>query len=254
MNIELVCNNYTVPFTDLEWGGSAEQVCRTVNFSVPWNPYDSNFSKFVYKVGDLVYLFIDKSLKFAGMVTDAEQRSQKGTISYTAKDYMYHLIKSSGTYNFKNTTAEAIAKKICNEIGISYKNVYSTGINIKTLLVQNITLYDIIMKAYTIAAETDGNLYMPLMDGNKFTVIKRGQDCGLTLNTKNDITSSSYKQNIDNMVNQVLIFNDKNIQYPKGTYRNYDLTLSAGYNKVVVNLAAGLTSANIKIEYKKGVL
>lgn len=51
-----------------------------------------------------------------------------------------------------------------------------------------------------------------------------------------------------------LIFNDKNIQYPKGTYRNYDLTLSAGYNKVVVNLAAGLTSANIKIEYKKGVL
>ena len=51
-----------------------------------------------------------------------------------------------------------------------------------------------------------------------------------------------------------LIFNDKNIQYPKGTYKNYDLTLSAGYNKVVVNLAAGLTSANIKIEYKKGVL
>lgn len=207
-DIKLICGNYEIQFESATWSGTDTQVCRQLQFSVPYNPYDPNYKDVKVKLGDLCALYEGNKQLFVGTITSSEQKSEIGPLSFTAKDYMVHLLRSNGTFNFKNTTAEAITRRVCQEIGISTSNIAETRINIASMLVQNTSYYDIILKAYTKAYEANGIKYMPTMQGPNLSIIEKGQHCGYELNTKNDISSSSFTQNVDNMVNKVVIYNE----------------------------------------------
>ena len=51
-------------------------------------------------------------------------------------------------------------------------------------------------------------IFMPVMLGKALSVIAKGQSSGITLKMNADITSSSYEENLENMVNQVWIYKD----------------------------------------------
>lgn len=194
------------------WSGSDTQVCRTVDMDVVNNPFDKTMQVNI-NLGDLIYLYENGKNIFQGVVTARNRTDGIGTVSYTAKDFMFYLLKSKGTYVFKKQKAENIAKIVCNDLQIQIDSLFKTKINLGEQLVFDAeAYYNIILKSYNQAAKKMSEKYppvfVPVMDGRALSVIPKGQSSGITLKLDADITSSSYSENLENMINQVEIYKD----------------------------------------------
>lgn len=196
-------------FSSLEWSGTDTQVSREVNFSLPYNPYDKDFFSANIKLGDLIYFYVNGKKKFTGTITSREAKAEIGTVSYTAKDFMQHLLRSNTTIKIKNMTPEAATKKVCSQVGIKTSNLARTKISISKMLFSDQPIYDIIVALYRKAKKTTHKKYMPVMNGRNVSVVIKGTSSGVTLIQGKNITSATYQDTTDNVVDRVLIFNDK---------------------------------------------
>ena len=208
--IELRWKNKYINYTRLTWSGTHNQVSRIVSFEIPCNPYDKEFENANINLGDLIYLYDGKKQLFIGTVTKRDKSAEIGVASYEATDFMKHLLRSTGSYSFKNTTAEKIAKTLCKKIGIETKSLAKTKVKIKKLIFEEKTIYEMILEAYRQAKATTLKVYMPTMNGNKLSVIEKGLDSGVTLTQGVSIINATYSDTTDNMVNRVVIYNDDN--------------------------------------------
>lgn len=207
--IHLKWNKIKLPYTRVEWSGSDQQSSRTLTFELPWNPYDKGVEKYNIKLGDLIYLYNDKKMIFAGSVTSREKTAERGGASYTAQDFAHFLLRSNATYKFKNTTPEAIAKKVCSDLGIKTASLAKTKKHIEKYIFSDQCIYDIIMRGYWDARAKTGKRYMLKMIGIKVSIVEKGVDSGITLSQDHDIASATYHDTTDNMVNLVKIYDEK---------------------------------------------
>ena len=198
-----------IDFESVEWSGTENQCSRQVTFTIPSNPYDKSFEKLAIKLGDLVYLYDGTKQLFVGTVTQREKTAEIGTASYTAMDFMHHLLRSNGTYKFTKTTPEKITKKVCSDVKVGTTKLATTKCNIAKMFFEDACIYDIIISAYRKAKALNGKKYMPVMVGNKVSVIEKGKSSGVKLVQGVSITDASYSDTTDNMVDRVVIFNDK---------------------------------------------
>ena len=210
------CNDADISqyVSTIKWSGSSSQVSRQLEVSIINSPYDSNIKSLGIKPGYILKLLTDdNTLLIQAMIYNRTRSSDTGTITYKAYDGLNRLIKSNGTYNFKNTTPEKITIKICNEIQMKTGNIIKTNVPIKSMLCENEGLYTIIMKGYTKAYKVNGYKYMPLMIGDKLSVIRRGEIVtDFVLSDKYNIISSKYEEDISNIVNKVKIYNENHVQ------------------------------------------
>lgn len=199
--------------SNISLSGADTQTTRTLTFSIVYSPYDGNVKKLDIKLGDKVALYESSTRIFYGIVTTRERKSQVGSLQYTAKDYMHYLLRSTGTYKFENKKAEQITKLVCNDVGVPTGKLISTKVNIPKIFFSGRPIYEIIMASYTQAAKKDGNKYMPVMDGKKLMIIKKGKIVKeFLLQTGINITESSYQETTDNMVNKVAIYDSNHKQ------------------------------------------
>ena len=63
--------------TSVRWSGSAAQCSRFLEFSVLTNPYDKSFKEHKIKLGDIIYLYVDKKRVFVGKVTGRDRTGGK---------------------------------------------------------------------------------------------------------------------------------------------------------------------------------
>ena len=208
MAIKLIWGKKWLEFVSLEWSGSHNQSSRQIVFSIPANRYDKEFENANIKLGDIVSMYDDKKRVFLGVITSREKTAAIGTESYTAKDFIHYLLRSTGMYKFKNQTPEQIAKQVCGSIGVKIGNLAKTGAIISKLICEDLSLYDIISKAYVKAFGKTGKRYMLTMTDDKLSVLEKGADSGITLNQSEDITDATYSDTTDNMINLVKIYND----------------------------------------------
>ncbi len=211
-------NNKTCDITEFvsmtTWSGSVSQAARSLEIAVLYSPLDRNIQEINIALGDRLKLYSDDNdLLIDAMVYNRERISEQGTITYSGYDELNRLLKSDGTYNFKNTTPEKITKKVCNDLKVDTGNIASTNVNIKSLLADSMNYYDIIMTAYTKAHKMNGKKYMPFASGKKVSVIEKGTIVkNFSLNDKINITGSSYSESLDSMINKVKIYDDKGKQ------------------------------------------
>ena len=240
MSVRLLCNDIRLNFEKITWSGSHNQSSRKLTFTLPSNPYDKTFENVQIKLGDIVYFYYEKTRVFTGVITSRERTAEIGTVEYTAKDFMHYLLRSSGTYKFKNKTAEYIAQTICKKYGITVGKVEKTKINIPKVFFENQCEYDIVVKCYRMAYAKTRIKYMLLMDGAKFCVIKKGTSSGVTLDQNKDITSATYSDTTDNMVNIVKIYNDS--MNLVGTVKNQNNVNKYGHYESVLKKEKGTNS------------
>ncbi len=210
--IKIKWKGKTLDFESVEWSGTDNQCSRQLTFTVPVNQYDKMFKSYGIALGDLVKLYSDKKLLFIGTITAREKTAAVGTASYTAVDFMQHLLRSIGTYVFRNTTPEAIAKRLCTELKIKIGSLAKTKIYIKRLIYEEQDIYDIIVGAYRKAKPQTKKKYMPVMEGSKFSVIEKGLSSGVKLTQGVNITDASYNDTTDNIVNKVDIYSDSRVK------------------------------------------
>ena len=207
--------NITQAVTSVSWGGSVSEAARTAEISVISAPEDKNVKSLGLNIGagDTIKLFEDGELIFLGEVQTSRKTSETGTVTYSCYDLLNHLLRSTGVYNFKNTTAERITEKVCAGLGIKTGSITATKVPLKKMIFDGDTFYDIIMKAYTKAAKQTGKKYICRMHGTKLSVEIKGEKVkDFVLQEGYNITNASYEETIENMVDIVRIYNDKNKQ------------------------------------------
>ena len=201
------------------WSGADTQASRSLVISVVNNPYDKNTKAPNIVPGDIIKLYKDKEKnpRFIGRAVNRSKVSDLGTIDVTCYDYMHNLIKSTGTYKFKNKTPEFIAKSVLKDVKITAGTLKKTNTKIKKYYPSNASLYNIIMKAYKKVVSKTKVQYMPRMNGTKFEVIEKGKVIeSIMLSDNVDIYQSRYEENSDNVIDKVIVYK-KNKKV--GTYK-----------------------------------
>lgn len=190
-----------------DWSGTENQAARQLQFTIPWNPYDNGFKNPKIALGDRVKLFDGKKLLFLGVITSREKTASVGTASYSAYDYMHYLLRSKVSRKFSNTTPKAVTVSLCKQAGVKTGKMEDPKTDIGKLFYKDKPIYDIIIAVYRKAYIKNKTRYMPVMSGEKLTIIKKGTSSGVTLDQSKDITNASYHDTTDNMVNYVTIYN-----------------------------------------------
>ena len=210
---------YTTDITEavssVSCGGSTSQAARTAEIAVINAPNDKNVTDLKLKIaaGDTIKLYENNTTLFIGEVITKETTSETGTVTYSCTDLLNHLLKSTGVYNFSNTTAERITKKVCADFEIDTGTVVETKATIKKMIIDGSSIYDIIMMAYTKAARQTGKKYICRMEGTKLTVKVKGTIVkNFVLADEYNITNTKYEETIDSMVNVVKIYDENKKQ------------------------------------------
>lgn len=206
-------NDITKYVTSVTWSGSARQAARTVAFSVAYSPNDKSVETLDIKLGDKIVFYPDSNQKvhFFGAVTERNRSSDAGELQYTAKDHMIHLLRSNGTYRFRNKTPEKITEMVCKDIGINVRNLAKTGLVLNKMFFQERPYYEIIMAAYTKVYRKNKKPYIAQMNGDTLEVIEKGKTIpGFHIKQGERILESSYSENMDDMVNRVYVYNSSN--------------------------------------------
>lgn len=233
--------NLTQAAASFDWGGSTDNVARTLDIAYLNAPYDPVLRKLpTISCGDYVIFKYDKKERFYGRVYSVEKTSEAGTVTIHCIDNSQFLLKNTANKVFKNTTAEAITKKLCAEFGVKTGSIASTGINIKKLICKEDTIIDMIMKAYTIAHKSNGKKYMPLVRDRKFCIIEKGKmaKCSPASESTN-ITSSSYTMSTESIVDKVVAYNDKGKKV--GVFTNAANIKKYGSFQAVYNKESGVS-------------
>lgn len=198
---------------DVTWSGSVGQATRQITLSVLYSPFDGNVKDINIKMGDRVKLYEDGYLLIDAMIYKRGRVSEQGTISYDAYDELKRLVKSNGTYNFKNTTPEKIAESLCNTLKVKTGSIIKTKVPVKKLIAEAEGFYTTLMRAYTKAHKATGKQYIPIMVGDKLSIIEKGEVVqDFYLSDKVNITSSSFEESIEDMINVIKIYDEKGKQ------------------------------------------
>lgn len=196
----------------ITWSGSIIGAARTVDFNYINAPYDPGMDLPKVSTGDFLSLFDGDEL-FFGQIFGIEKSTETGTLTYTAQDAMKNLLESNGYYNFKNMAPEAIAEKVLADIQVPFNNLAVTGVNIKSMLCDGTSYYDIILGAYTQAYRMTGKRYLPMIWHRAFGVWEAIYTVGnYTLSDESNITLSSLSESMDEIKNQIKIYNSSGKQ------------------------------------------
>ena len=226
--------------SEIRWSGSMSEIARVLELQFLYPLHDYYTPKIYPNIGDTMYLYDDTDEElFRGKVFYNERLSEQGTIQITCYDDAIRLSKSKGTYNFKNKTAEAITRTVCNDLGISVGKLASTGISQK-MLCSSMGMYEIIKSAYESASMQNKKKYHIAMKQGKFYVEEVGKKVlDYTLKADSNILESAYSENAEGVVNKVKIY-DENDQY-----------LGVVQNDELINLVGVFQEIYIKEEDKQ---
>nr|DAE69906.1 MAG TPA: 43 kDa tail protein [Caudoviricetes sp.] len=237
--------------TSVTWAGSAKQAARTVVFSVAYSPNDKNVKTLNIKLGDKIVFYPgypdDKKTKFVGIITQRERKSEMGELQYTATDGMIHLLRSSGTYRFANKTPEKIAQMVCRDVKVKTGSIAKTKMPIAKIFFQERPYYEIIMAAYTKAYKKTKKPYIAQMNKDRLEVIEKGKVIpNFHIRQGERITSSTYSESLDNMVNRVYVYNSSNQKI--GSISNSKWADKYGIFQNAISVDSGNGSAEAKNE------
>jgi sporulation protein YlmC with PRC-barrel domain len=208
----------------VQLSGSLTQPARKATFSMVYSLTDYNQPRVQIGPGTLISIVESDTNKelFRGQVIDRTLDSSGQQESFTCIDYMKFIMKSSSSMNIKNMAPEDVAKSVCGnftDMGIKQGIIATTGVYINRVC-SELSYYNIIMQCYTQASKQFGLQYIPIMQSDKFNIITKGQlvsDYKLqSLKSdpyNNNVISMTYKDTIENMINQVLIYDKEGNYY-----------------------------------------
>ena len=191
----------------VSWSGSYQQACRKLEFSLLSSPYDKDIPVVKAECGNMVRLLEEDKELFRGYIQSRNLSYKGNGVDYTALDGGTYVHRNELVYNLKDMTAEAIASKVCSDLGIQAGNFASTGV-VMSKKFFGVSGYDIIMTAYTHASTKTNKKYMCVMEEGKLNVIEKGE-ITLELNFENgsNILDSNFSEDISSMVNKVKVYN-----------------------------------------------
>lgn len=211
IKITHISNGKEVDITDfitgISWSGDAKQVARVLSFGIVTSPTDKSIPVLNLKLGDMVKMKDGNVEKYRGYVFTKDKSLSSNEIDVVSYDGLIYLLKSKGTYNFKNTSPDAITLKVCKDFGIPVGSVIK-GSPIKRIF-DGEEIYNIIMTAYTLESNKTKKQYIPLMDQGKLSVLEKGKKISqFVLDPSSNIIDAKYGESMEDSVNVVKIYTE----------------------------------------------
>ena len=212
--IKLICqkaNGEKLDITNLlinvTWSGDYKSCARKLEFSLISSATDINIPKVDIPLMSMILFYEDNKELFRGFVYEREKPSDN-SISFLCYDYCAKLNDIKVSYNIKNETASSIYNKVLSEYGLSKGDIVGASTPISKVFL-GVTIYDMVMTAYTEEAKKTGKKYMVYSKGDKFCSMEKGiTKLKLSFEEGKNILSSNFKESVSGMVNKVLIVDD----------------------------------------------
>ncbi len=200
--------NITQLAENITWSGDYQQCARTLSVGLISSYKDKNIPVIAFDLGNAIKLCDGKKVLFEGFIIERQKDTGSNIINITCYDRGFYLKRNQTTMKFKNSTPEAITKRVCTDFDIPVGNVVPTGIKIKRNFI-GVSLYQIIQTAYTLASQKNGKKYIIYFTGAELNVIeKKVSKSTLLIESGKNLMSASMSESISDMINQVAIYNE----------------------------------------------
>lgn len=195
----------------ITWSGDYQQCARILEFGLLSSTTDKSIPIVRCELGSGVSFMQDNRELFNGYIFARQKGTEGNTIDITCYDRGIYIKRNESTYKFTNMTPETIAKRVCSDFGIPIGTLATTGIKITRNFI-GVNLYNIIQTAYTLASEQNGKKYMIRFEGANMCIIEKTiTDKTLIIEGGSNLMSASTTESISNMINQVAIYNNKDV-------------------------------------------
>lgn len=194
----------------IRWGGDMQGAARHLEVDLVYGTVfiPKRMINLVVPLGSQLTLLGDKGEIIRATAFTAG-KSTAGAYSLTAYDRMVYLLKSTATYIFRGMTADAIARKICADYSMPYGDLCAPGVVLPKLILRDMTLYDMLIIAYTESMKRNGQKYHLRMIEGKLNVIARSkQKVRWVISADTDLSEAQVTESIEEMRNRIVIRND----------------------------------------------
>ncbi|PEL12663.1 hypothetical protein [Bacillus sp. AFS017336] len=193
-----------IKYTRLTWSGSKYSAARQLEFSIP--------SNFLYSIsqGNTLLLKEGDTTLFEGFVFRKEKSRQSNEVAILGYDSLIYLLKSDGSFNFKTSTFSTVVRKSCGDVGVPVGSIADGNASIKLEPMINVNLYQIIISACKEVKKKTGKVYQPVIQKGKLNIVIAGSIIkNFELAEGRNLTDSTFSETIENVVNKVIIVDDK---------------------------------------------
>lgn len=209
MKITLHDADVTFLAKEATWSGDKNQAARKLDVTFLQDDRDAKLPTLDIDVGHTLRLYDDKAkLRFQGNVYELERDRANATLKVTCYDNCYVINRSKTTRKFTDALPEEIARQICGEMGVKVGKIAETGVTV-SFIANDKTGYQIIAGAYTEAHKKNEKLYQIVMRGDELDVIEKGTLVEFQIDAARNMTESVYRESITELVNRVLVVDDK---------------------------------------------
>jgi hypothetical protein len=201
--MKLVINDKDISniYKSIEWSGDKNQRSRSISTSYVYEDGEAS-DQVNATVGDTVGLYDDGGkMRFVGIITAAEGSSASQNINFTARDILWYLGKNKVAKVYKGT-ADAITKAVCADFNITVGSIPVMDKELTIISTGDKTIYQVISEAY-------GDGYYIYADVASVCVAQAGSELVAVISGSGNRIQATYKLSIENMVNRVLILDEK---------------------------------------------
>lgn len=196
--------------------GASKECARTLDMKIIRDNVDEEYPTFKVNLGDTLDIRViedDKPSKAMKAVVWEKQASiNEISLDIVGYDRSIYLNKNeTETQVFNDMTADAVAKKIIGELGLTAGNL-APGIK-DNYNCRGMTAYDAIMHAYTKTSRKNGKKYKLVADGDKINVFEASDTVDVVLEELDEpvvgkLLDLSYKESLDDLVNEVKVIEE----------------------------------------------
>lgn len=189
--------------TSLTISGEYRSCSRRCSFGIVHAAADARMQFVTINLGDMIKIIDGDKVLFYGIVWTKNKTTEENVIDFTCQDYGIYLKKNQANYVFRSMTAEDITRKVCADFGLEIGSLAVTGVPISRIF-RGVSLYDIIMTAYSLANEKP---YYLIFEGNLLYVLEKGKKECTALESWANLLSSTVNESLEGMVNRVRVYN-----------------------------------------------
>lgn len=192
---------YKQLFTKVEWSGGLKGTSRIINVDFPIEEIPN------IEVGDDVKFKLDTTKNlFTGKIFKITKKGESKIANFVAYDPSIYLNKNKFIKNYHNKMPSEIVKEICKELNLKVGRLPINTVKCTFPAIDR-SGYEIILAAYTIQHNKDKKIYSVVCNDGVIEVVDQGVLLeGVILDSYKNTRSSSYTKDIENMVNQIVVY------------------------------------------------
>lgn len=190
--------------SSIQYGGESQTAVRKMELSI-LSGTDTYIPSIEIKRGGLLILLSDGS-ELMRTVVFKEDKDDKGNIKITSYTHGIYLAKNKNSKKYTKQTASQIAQDICKEFEIPVGTIEDTKIILKSLILRDKTLWDMLLIALTETTKKSGVKYRVFFKEGKLNISAKSKQSTYRVIEKGvNLFSANTSSSVEEMKNKIVV-------------------------------------------------